>query len=374
MYIVETGNHGEGVKKMAGKIFISDLQEGSVVNSWFLIADSNLKPAQSGSDYLELRLVDSSGDIMMRIWHANDSFAEELRPARVLEISELRVDSYRGKKQFSLDASVVQRHLKVRDPIERDMPFLVPVASRDPDSLVKTLRSEIRAVKDPSIKYLLSSMVSDAEFMSFFSIWPAAVRHHHAYRFGLLEHTVGVVTACRSAIRFYAGVHGDLLIAGAVLHDIGKLGAYDYDRATGAIAMSKKGVLTDHIVIGVDMLRSWLDRCAESNRQFAATWPDEYTTHLEHMILSHHGKLEWGSPVEPATIEAQILHLADLLDSRVNKLERYMQSGSIPPGEFTFADDLRANIYVGDFGGSQVEERTTLDTESEVAAGETPLF
>ncbi len=358
----------------AGKVFISDLQEGSILSSWFMIAESSLKPSQNGSDYLELRLTDSSGDIVMRIWNANASLADELRSGQVIEVSELRVDSYRGKKQFSLDASAVQRHLRARPPADSDMPFLVPVASRDLDSLVRVLRSEIRAVKDPSIRYLLSSMISDDEFMSRFSITPAAVRHHHAYRSGLLEHTVGVVTACRSAAKFYTGVHGDLLIAGAVLHDIGKLEAYDYDKATGAIRISKKGVLTDHIIIGVDMFRRVLDACVARSPKFARTWQSEYTIHLEHMILSHHGQLEWGSPVEPATIEAHVLHIADLMDSRVNKLERYLQSRSIAPGEHIFADDLRANIYVGDFGGSQLEEEAAPDAEPELVSGETPLF
>ena len=129
----------------AGKVFISDLQEGSILSSWFMIAESSLKPSQNGSDYLELRLTDSSGDIVMRIWNANASLADELRSGQVIEVSELRVDSYRGKKQFSLDASAVQRHLRARPPADSDMPFLVPVASRDLDSLVRCcgLRSEL---------------------------------------------------------------------------------------------------------------------------------------------------------------------------------------------------------------------------------------
>jgi len=359
---------------MPDKIFIADLQEGSAVSTWFLIADSVLKPSQNGNDYLELRLIDNSGDITMRIWHADASLAEELRPARVLEVIDLRVDSFKGKKQFSLDASAVQRHLQVRDALEQDMPFLIPAASRDPDSLLESLQAEIRAVKDPNIRYLLTSLLSDAEFIDRFSIWPAAVKHHHAYRSGLLEHTVGVVHACRSALQFYKGVHCDLLIAGAVLHDIGKLEAYDYDTATGNIRVSKKGVLTDHIMIGVDMVRSLISKSSANNRRFAASWPSEYTTHLEHMILSHHGKLEWGSPVEPATIEALILHLADYLDSRVNRLERYILSGNIAPGEHVFADDLRANVYVGDFGKPQIDEKAASDMAPGVAVGETPLF
>lgn len=382
---------------MQGKTMIADLQEGAMVDSWFLIADSSLKPSQSGNDYLELRLTDSSGDIVMRIWHADASLADELRPAHVLEVSQLKVDSYRGRRQFSLDASAARRQLHVRDARDGDMSLLVQSTSRDPDGLMKALRSHVRSIKDPGIRYLMTSLVSDEAFMSRFSIWPAAVRHHHAYRCGLLEHTVGVTTVCKSVQGFYNGVHGDLLIAGAILHDIGKLEAYDYDPNTGAIRMSKRGVLCDHIILGIDMLRGWLDRSIADNPKFAASWPDEYTTHLEHMILSHHGKLEWGSPVEPVTIEALILHLADYLDSRINKVERYIGSGSIAPGEHVYSEDLRANVYIGDFGRalsqasqssgqslgqptgqvlgqSQHEADTTSDRASEAAAGETPLF
>jgi 3'-5' exoribonuclease len=406
---------------MRGKTMIADLQEGAVVDSWFLIADSSLKPSQSGNDYLELRLTDSSGDIVMRIWHADASLADAFRPPHVLEVSQLKVDSYRGKRQFSLDASAARRQLHVRDARDSDMALLVQSTSRDPDGLLKTLRSTVRSIKDPGIRYLMTSIVSDEAFMSRFGIWPAAVRHHHAYRCGLLEHTVGVLTLCKSVQGFYNGVHGDLLTAGAILHDVGKLEAYDYDPITGTIRMSKHGILCDHIVLGIDILRGWLARSIEGNPKFAALWPDEYTTHLEHMILSHHGKLEWGSPVEPATIEALTLHLADYLDSRINKVERYIQSGCIAPGEHVYSEDLRANVYIGDFGRalsqsdqavgqslglvpgqllghalgqspgmasaqslgqaldqalgrSQHDADTTSDRVSEAAAGETPLF
>jgi 3'-5' exoribonuclease len=353
---------------------IADLAEGAAVDSWFMIGDSTLKPSHSGNDYLELRLVDSSGDIVMRVWNADSSLAETFSSGRVLEMSGLKVDSYRGRKQFSVDAALARTHLRVRDARDQDMPSLIPCASRNPNELTKALRADIRSVKDPSIRYLLTGIISDEDFMGRFSVWPAAVKHHHAYMGGLLEHTVGVVALCKSARAFYQGVHGDLLMAGAILHDIGKLEAYDYHRITGGIRMSKSGVLCDHIVLGVRMLRHWLDRLASGSRRFAAAWPDEYTVNLEHMLLSHHGRKEWGSPVEPATIEALILHLADYLDSQVNKVERYIRSGIVATGEHAYLDDLRGNLYLGSFTHLDDEAETGSDEASEAAAGETPLF
>ncbi|NLU40788.1 MAG: HD domain-containing protein [Firmicutes bacterium] len=359
---------------MSGKAMIADLAEGTVVDSWFMIGDSALKPSNSGNDYLELRLVDNSGDIVMRVWNADTSLAETFSRGRVLEISGLKVDSYRGRKQFSVDASLARTHLRVRDPQGHDMSSLIPCASRNLDELAKTLRADVRSVKDPSIRYLLTSLVSDEDFMGRFTVWPAAIRHHHAYMGGLLEHTVGVAAMCKSARGFYQGVHGDLLMAGAILHDIGKLEAYDYDRITGAIRMSKSGVLCDHILLGVRMLRRWLDRLASDSKKFAAAWPDEYTINLEHMLLSHHGRKEWGSPVEPATIEALILHLADYSDSQINKLERYIQSGVVATGQHTYLDDLRGNLYIGSFAHLDDKAEANSDQASQAAAGETPLF
>jgi 3'-5' exoribonuclease len=254
------------------------------------------------------------------------------------------------------------------------MSSLIPCASRSLDELTKALRSDIRSVKDPSIRYLLTSITSDEGFMSRFTAWPAAIKHHHAYMSGLLEHTVGVVALCKSARAFYQGVNSDLLMAGAILHDIGKLEAYDYDRTTGAIRMSKSGVLCDHILLGVRMLRHWLDRLASSSKKFSAAWPDEYTINLEHMLLSHHGRKEWGSAVEPATIEALILHLADYSDSQVNKMERYIQSGIVAVGKHAYLDDLRGNLYIGSFARLSDEVEASADEATGAAAGETPLF
>jgi 3'-5' exoribonuclease len=196
----------------------------------------------------------------------------------------------------------------------------IPSAPRPIDEMWSELESRIAAVGNPWIRRLLGGMA--AAHADRLRIWPAAVTVHHAYRGGLLEHILSLAALADHAGSVY-GADRDVLFAGAVLHDIGKLEELAYD---GATIYTRDGNLLGHIAIGVTMVERAIARIEG--------FPPELRSRIVHLVVSHHGARELGSPVEPMTEEAFILSAIDDLDARLHQVRRHVQDGGVD-GEFT---------------------------------------
>jgi 3'-5' exoribonuclease len=230
-----------------------------------------------------------------------------------------RANLYGGRLQL-----IVENIRRVNAAQDRALGFreelCVPCAPRPLDEMWSELESLVASVSNPPLKELLSRMVS--RHADRLRVWPAAQVVHHAYRGGYLEHTLKIAEVARALARAY-DADADMAVAGAILHDIGKLQELTYD---GATSYSREGRLVGHIALGVVMVRE-----AAAG---VAGFPPELLTEIEHLIVSHHGSKDLGSPVEPMTIEAFILAMADDLDAKIHQV-RQATAEDINDGEFT---------------------------------------
>ena len=196
-------------------------------------------------------------------------------------------------------------------------------------------------------KRLLHLFFDDPVFIDAYKHSPSAITHHHNYVGGNLEHVVGVLRLCKNISNMYPGMNWDLLLSGAILHDIGKLKEYRY---VAAIDKTEAGNFIGHIVIG----DRWIHEKIQALRSRGIEFPEDLEQHLTHLILSHHGKYEWGSPRLPKTIEACVLHQADLMDSQVKKyIQNIEDAKKISEDEWAYVYDSdigrRRAIYLGEY-------------------------
>ncbi|MFW5782779.1 MAG: 3'-5' exoribonuclease YhaM family protein [Candidatus Muiribacteriaceae bacterium] len=256
-------------------------------------------------EYLDLELCDRSGSITGRKWDNIEKLAG-LKPGTVLEVTG-DVSEYRGQMQLIINKA---RVLADKDPTE----FLPSYSDDDIQAARKDLEIFIGTINDSHINRLCVKFMGSALYPEFVKA-PAAKGFHHNMIGGLLIHTVSVIRLCDNIAALYSiqGVSRDILIAGALLHDVGKIREYRY---SDCIDLSDEGRLLGHITIGIGMLNDLVSDIPG--------FPDRYLTGLRHMILSHHGQYEWGSPKMPKTIEALILHHADNLDSRIEGIRKVM--------------------------------------------------
>ena len=313
------------------KQMIAQLAVGETVKAPFLVLEWRLMPFRSKSgQYLDLRLGDRSGAITCKLWDCAEEAANSLEQGMIAYI-EGEVQDYQGKHQ------VVIRHLRPADPEEYDLTDLVRGSSRPREEMIHELLAVIDQVQNPHLHGLLEDIFGDPDFMERFASHPGASKLHHACVGGLLEHTLSVVGLCAQAAQRHPRINRDLLLTGALLHDLGKLeelqaeGGFDY---TDAGRFCGHTVLTDRMVAAV--------------MQERPEFPEQLMLLLTHLLLSHHGQLEWGAPVVPKTAEALALHYADNLDARVQMFEDYRDGAESGPGPWSpYNRSLERQLYLG---------------------------
>lgn len=282
------------------KIFIEQIRERDRVESVFLVRDKTTAMAKNGKPYMTLKLMDRSGEVEGRIWDRVDEFSGVFEKDDFILVSA-KASVYLGKMQL-----IVQDLEKVPEQSLNLADFL-PVSSRSLDEMRVELDRLLDSLSDPHIEGLLRAFFDDPDFYARYRRCPAAKGMHHVYLGGLLEHSLAVsALACDIAER-YPQVDRDLLISGALLHDVGKVEELAYARS---FDYTDEGKLLGHIVIGVQMIE---DRV----RQFP-DFPQELAMMIKHLLLSHHGQYEFGSPKRPKFLEAVILNFIDDLDSKIN--------------------------------------------------------
>ncbi len=297
---------------------LKQYEPGETVDAICVLAGLTVRQTKKQKPFLRLELNDSGGRIDAVMW---DGFDEELTrtpQGQVLRVRG-RMEAYDDRQQ------VVVNSISVAPAGSYDPSALMPSSERAPAEMLAELDGIIAEVKHPLLRNLLEiAFIGDEDFRRRFSQAPAAKRWHQAYIGGLLEHTLIVVAHARALAGRYREVQSDLVIAGALLHDIGKVSEYRWD---GYLDSSTEGKLVGHLVIGVELLDKWTSGIDG--------FPAPLGWQLKHIIISHHGSLEFGSPVPPRTLEALVVHFADNLDSKLSGVLKIRNRQLDAPGEWT---------------------------------------
>jgi len=279
--------------------YIGDLQPNQAVTGVFLVQSKDIRQKKTGEPYLSLLLGDRTGEIDAKMW---DNVAEVLETFERDDFVRVKglMQVYQNRPQFT-----IHKMARVEDR-EVDFADYFPCSERTPEEMFAELREVIAGIGNAHLKALLEAFMNDESIAAAYRMAPAAKSVHHAFLGGLIEHVLSLCKLARLTAQHYRDIDLDLLLAGVILHDIGKTRELTFDRSFG---YSSEGQLLGHIVIGLRMMDEKL-----------ATLPDfprETRTLLEHMLISHHGELEFGSPRVPLFPEALLLHHLDNLDSKM---------------------------------------------------------
>lgn len=292
-------------EKMRKTAFIEQLREGDRVDDLFLVKTARLGETRAGKPYLTLTVMDRTGELGGPIWDDAERAAQVVQPGLFVRISG-QVGSYRDALQLRIDGivPVPKEQVEIAD--------FVAASRHDLGSMTDALHKLCRSLEEPFLKQLLLEMFGNNGLADRFAQAPAAKGIHHAYVGGLIEHALSMARVADMLAAHYPGVNRSLLIAGVLLHDVGKVEELSVEN--GVIDYSDAGRLKGHLVIGSEMVASAAARIKG--------FPRELLIKLQHLILSHHGRQEFGSPTVPMTVEAFLLNYVDELDSRMNMLEQ----------------------------------------------------
>jgi 3'-5' exoribonuclease len=315
--------------------YVNQLANGDSVDEVFLVADKQLRANRQGNLYLHLELRDKSGSLGARLWNATENLARTFEPGDFLQA--------RGKIQvFQGALQVILSHIETIDPTRIDPEDFLPQTTQNVTKLAARLRELLFGIGNPHLRALVECFLIDDEFVRKFTTAPAGIKNHHAYQAGLLEHVVTLLTIADRIADLYPDLDRDLLMAGIFLHDIGKIDELSYERAFG---YTDEGQLIGHLVMGVEMLR---DKVEQTKDLTGEPFPTELLLRLKHMIVSHHGTLEFGSPKLPMTPEAIALHHIDNLDAKIHAFTREIRDDPVKDTAWTpFHQNLGRRIYKG---------------------------
>lgn len=298
-------------------VYLKDIKQGDKVASSFLVTEKNMAFSQKGSPYLTVRLKDKTGEMECKVWENAVEFDKVFKKGDIVFI-EGRAASYKNSLQISI-LSIKNIPRQDSDPAD-----YLPTAKTD----VKTMFSDLLAlagkVNNRHLQALLNAFLQEEETAVRFQRAPAAKGFHHTYLGGLLEHTLSVVRLLEKVADHYPVLDRDMLITGGILHDIGKIYEFSFE---SIIDYSDEGRLIGHIVMGVEMI----------DQKIAAIngFPPQLAMELRHIILSHHGEFEFGSPKRPKTLEALVVHYIDDLDAKFNAFQTFMDDSSNPDSDWT---------------------------------------
>ncbi len=288
------------------KRYISDLKAGESVESQvFLIASKDLRTTTNGALYIHAVLKDRTGQIPSRMWQASEILYNNMPEGGFIELKG-RAENYKGNMQFIIDA------IRPVDEDKVDFADFLPATPHNIDKLWDRTLEILRSIKDKHVQLLIKQFVTDEALVAQFKRSPAAANMHHAYIGGLCEHTLNLMEIALLVIPRYPQVSLDLVLAGLFLHDIGKT---EELRCETTFSYTDNGQLLGHLFIAA----SWVEqKCAAAEKETGEPFPEEIKTALQHIILSHHGTYEFGSPKIPATPEAVAIHHIDNLDAKLN--------------------------------------------------------
>lgn len=290
------------------KSYITQMKSGEIVDDIFMLSEKVLSRKRDGAYYLNVVLSDKTGNIKGVVWENVDQIKDQAGKGDFVRVKG-SVTEYKGTSQIIIKDLDAQPRDSV-DPAD-----FIPSTKRNVEKMLDQLMQITDTIETGYLKELLNLFWNDADFVEKFKTAPAAKKMHHAYLGGLLEHTLSLTVLAQKVAGHYGGIDRDLLLTGAVLHDIGKIEEFEYSYR---IDYSDSGRLINHIVIGLEMIGA---KIADMN-----DFPDNAVLMLKHLIVSHHGSREFGSPEPPKTLEAVLLNYLDEIDSKINGIREFMES------------------------------------------------
>jgi len=284
--------------------------ENQAITSSFVVASKQVKTKKNGDPYLAVTLADRTGQLQANMW---DNVSDAMNAFEQDDFVKVKgmVQKYNGRWQLTLH--------KVRKLADAEIDYsdYLPKTSKDIEQLWRTLAEFVETIEDPWLKRLIKDFMADEAVATAYKNAPAAKTLHHAYVGGLLDHVVSLTTVCDLVARNYPQVNRDLLLTGAFLHDIGKIHELAYQRS---ISYTTRGQLLGHMIIELEMLQEKLSHIPG--------FPDDLKILIEHLIISHHGQYEFGSPKLPMFPEALMLHYLDDLDSKMESMRAQFERES----------------------------------------------
>ncbi|PYT95864.1 MAG: hypothetical protein DMG36_01545 [Acidobacteria bacterium] len=278
---------------------VSELNSEQNVTTFFLVCEKEIRNTREGKPYLRLELGDRSGTIEARMWDQFESAAKGINRDDFVKVQG-RVEIYRNRPQLA----VLQ--VRLAKPEEIDLADFLPQTKADVAKLYGELLEYAASIANPWLKKLVTAILNDPAIAARYKRAPAAKVMHHAYLGGLLEHVISLCGLAKLAATHYPELDGDLLLTAAMLHDVGKLDELCYERAIG---YTVEGQLLGHIVMEVETVSKTMDAIEG--------FPPNLKTVVQHMLISHHGEYEFGSPKLPMIREALVFHYLDDLDSKI---------------------------------------------------------
>jgi len=287
--------------------------ENQNITTSFVVANKQVKAKKSGEPYLALTLVDRTGQIEAKVWDGVLEVMDTFEQDDFVKVKGL-LNKYNGRFQLTI------HKLRPMEEAEIDFSDYLPKTTKDIEELWKTAGEFVAGFQNPHLKALIEAFMSDAAIATSYKNAPAAKTLHHAYIGGLLDHVVSLMRSADFICRNYPQqINRDLLLTGVFLHDIGKIHELSYARSFG---YTDRGQLLGHMIIELEMLQA---KIKIANEHTASPFPDELKTMVEHLIISHHGHYEFGSPKLPMFPEALMLHYIDDLDSKMEAMRAHFE-------------------------------------------------
>ncbi|MFV0445475.1 MAG: 3'-5' exoribonuclease YhaM family protein [Planctomycetaceae bacterium] len=316
--------------------YVNTLADGESIEEIFLLADKQLRANRNAELFLLAQLRDRTGQISGLLWNVKEAEAAMLSSGQFVRVKG-KVQLYQGNLQ------IILARIAPEDSEDLNLSDFIPGTTVETDRLMTQLTEILTSVSDRRLRTLLELYLHDRGIMDGLTRCPAGVKLHHAYHGGLLEHIVNLLETAVRVVDLYPTVDRDLLIAGVVLHDLGKVRELGFD---STFIYTDEGQLIGHIVIGVEMLN---EKLQELERSIGEGLPDEMALRIKHMILSHHGTYEYGSPKLPMTPEAIFLHHLDNLDAKVNEFNSLITGDPNVDSHWTpFNTNLGRKLFKGE--------------------------
>jgi len=309
------------------KQLVSDLKEGDKVDSLFLIKEkTKLSFKNRQGRYIHLKLQDRSGEVEAQIWNDAEKYEDMCKAGDVMFVSG-EVNCFRDRLQIKVE------NLRTAEASEVDSYSFIPESAVNIEEMKRELKGLLNTIKAGPLKDLANEFINSTYFRVF--CWaPAAKMYHHNVVGGLLEHSLGTARICLKLAELHPEIDRDLILLGAVLHDLGKIYEMEID---GGIKYTDEGKLLGHIILGIQLLEKLIEDIAM----------DSITRNkLLHMITSHHGEYEWQSPKKPQFLEAKVLHLADMMDAEIWKFKSASPSGEGSTWS-SYMKSIGGEVYLG---------------------------
>jgi 3'-5' exoribonuclease len=297
--------------------YVNELKPDRIITTSFLVCSKEIRQKKKGDPYLSLQLGDRTGELDAKMWDNVAEVMETFEREDFVKVKGL-LQIFHNRPQLTLHT------IHRLDDREVDFTDYFPASKRDGEEMWRELREFAAGIANPHLHGLVAALLDDPEIARRYRVAPAAKQIHHAYLGGLIEHVLSLCHLSRMAASHYTALDGDLLLTGAIVHDIGKIHELSYERG---FSYSDEGQLLGHMLIAIRMIGEKLVAIPD--------FPPRLRSLVEHMILSHHGQLEYGSPKTPVFPEAMMLHYLDDMDSKMECMRHLLETDRQLAGNFT---------------------------------------